>query len=219
MTVVSFQYGFIFIKTKKTGGTSVEVELSKCVEPEAIVTPIYPVEPGHTARNFKRGFLRKTFYNHMPAAQIRKRLGAKTFQRLTKFCIEREPVSKCISHFHMMRNSPDHNTDNRYTKSWDEYCAAGDFPIDIDLYSEDVGGERQLLVDRVIPYERMKTDLPEFLQAAGVRAFSLDSRAKSQYSQNKIVSNDDVTPAQRARIYDSFASSLKVSGLDRLYQP
>lgn len=217
MAVISFQYGFIFVKTMKTGGTSVELELSKCVEPGAVVTPIFPTEPGHQARNYKRGFLRKPFYNHMPAYKIRDYLGPNRFEQLTKICVEREPVSKCISHFHMMRNAK--NRRDPYTKSWDEYLDDGDFPINVDFYSEVVDGERRLLVDKVFPYETMKADLSQFMHDAGMMDFALNARAKSQYSANKIISKDDVTPAQRARIYDSFAETLKVSGLDRLYQP
>jgi len=53
---VSHEHRFIFLKTHKTAGTSIEVFLERHVEPGAIVTPILPEVEGHRARNFDRPF-------------------------------------------------------------------------------------------------------------------------------------------------------------------
>ena len=52
MTIVSFSHEFIFIKTRKTAGTSLEVYLAQQCTDEDIIAPIYPENPSHKPRNF-----------------------------------------------------------------------------------------------------------------------------------------------------------------------
>lgn len=214
MAVISFAHKFIFIKTNKTAGTSIEVNLSEIAGADAIVTPIVPPEPGHEPRNFQDPEGNQPFFNHMPARRIRLALGPKSFASMTRFCVEREPVEKCISHFHMMRNSETHNTDGSYSKSWQEYCEDGHFPIDTGRYSEKrENGTRKLIVDHVLRYERLAQDLPKLMAKLGVPNFQLTARAKSGYARHRLIHPKDVTPEQRALIYDRFRETLEVTGI------
>src|SRR5207245_10127827 len=54
--IISNKYKFIFIKTTKTAGTSIEVFLSKQCGPMDILTPIAPPIEGHQPRNYQ-GFI------------------------------------------------------------------------------------------------------------------------------------------------------------------
>ncbi len=56
--IISHEHRFIFVKTRKTAGTSVEVFLADHVEPGAIVTPVRPPVEGHVARNHQRSSTR-----------------------------------------------------------------------------------------------------------------------------------------------------------------
>ena len=61
--IVSHKHKFIFIKTRKTAGTSIELFLSRFCGEKDIITPIYPVVPDadyHVPRNW-RGL-----YNPLP---------------------------------------------------------------------------------------------------------------------------------------------------------
>jgi len=213
MTIISFKHNFIFVKTTKTAGTSIEVDLSQLAGEDAIVTPIRPPVPGHEARNHLAPDGTPAFFNHMPATLIRARLGAARFRQMFKFCVEREPVSKCISHFHMLCNSPLHRPAEG-APSWAAYCAAGSFPKDTARYSEMQDGRRVLLVDRVLRYDTLQDDLAAVMQHLGIRGFALRSTAKSEYSRTVRVRPEDVTAAERARIAAAFAETQALTGID-----
>ncbi|MBR9651487.1 hypothetical protein [Thalassovita aquimarina] len=214
MTIISFEHQFVFIKTTKTAGTSIEIDLSSVVGDDDIVTPIYPPDPRHRPRNHLGPDGEQRFRNHMPATEIRNLIGRDRFRDMLSFCVEREPVEKCISHFHMLRNSPLHNKRGSYQHSWSEYVEDGQFPNDIAKYSVVWNGKRQLIVDRVLRYDRLARDLPALLQERGIPDFRLTSRAKSEYSQNRLVTVQEVTRSQRDRIHDAFRPSLEVTGID-----
>lgn len=213
MAIVSFQHNFIFIKTTKTAGTSIEVDLSNVAGEDAIVTPILPPVEGHRPRNFGEANGPKTFFNHMSAVQVRDQIGAERFGRMFKFCVEREPISKCISHYHMLCNSPMHQPPEG-APSWEAYCALRRFPVDTSRYSERRNGRLSLLVDRILRYDRLEQELSAVMTLLGIQGFALRSRAKSEYSRQQRVRPEDVTPPQRAAIERAFAESSRLIGID-----
>ena len=103
--IVSHAKKFIFVKTRKTSGTSMEVSLSQVCGPDDIITPIsfedelVRLDMGGTlpqnyaglgeqryrdmikARKMKflRARRRGKFFNHMPAVAIREYVGKKTY--------------------------------------------------------------------------------------------------------------------------------------------
>ena len=215
MTIISDTFGFVFVKTTKTAGTSVEIELAKLVEPAAIVTPIVPAEPGHEPRNYSRGRFAKPFYNHMPASLIARYLGGQNFASKFSFCVERDPITKCISHFHMLANSP-HHAGGEAVSTWADYVDRGQFPIDTDKYVDVVAGRKRLIVDEVIPYESLAECLSRIGVRLGMGPIVVNARAKSEYSRARRVTVADVSASQRRVIMRAFEESLHFSGLEAL---
>ena len=124
--IVSHLKKFIFVKTRKTSGTSMEVSLSQVCGPDDIITPIsfedelVRLDMGGTlpqnygglgeqryrdmikARKMKflRARRRGKFFNHMPAVAIREHVGKKTYDDYFTFSIERHPYEKVVSHIY-----------------------------------------------------------------------------------------------------------------------
>lgn len=194
--IISHKYKFIFIKTLKTAGTSIEYDLNNLLGPQDICTPIYPNIEGHVPRNYDKGF-----YNHISANEIIKFIGWDTFKNYFSFCVEREPVDKSISHYSMMKNSKYHNVEKNL--SFEDYIKKKDFPNDIAKYTDNNG---KLLINRILKYENLKNELKEIFKIIGLD-FSLKSNAKNQFRENV-----NPTNKQKKIIYQNFQQSLVYTG-------
>lgn len=196
--IVSHKHRFIFVKTRKTAGTSVEVLLSSHCGEDDIVTPINPHEPPHVARNHDG------CYNHMPASAIRERIGEDAWRSYFKFTIERNPWEKTLSYFHMMRQvreQPD--------KTLSEFLKEGDLPVDHRAYTED----GRLLVDRVLEYDRLDNELGDVLGNLGLPyAGSIGIFAKSSYRTDRRPYEDVYSPADAEIVSRAFAVEIGLFG-------
>lgn len=203
--IVSHKHKFIFIKTVKTAGTSIEVDLNKVLGEADIATPIFPLLEGHKAQNYivtseAGGSIECR--NHMSAREVKSIVGASVWEEYFKFCVEREPVSKVISHYSMLINSPDHNH-NTKDLTFEEYVYKGEFPVDTSKYTDENGS---LMVDRILRYEDLDRDL---MAVAGELGFTLEffARAKSGFRMDL-----QVTKRQTQLIYEAFSSSNRYTG-------
>ncbi|MGH8553332.1 MAG: sulfotransferase family 2 domain-containing protein, partial [Methylococcales bacterium] len=141
--IVSHKYRFIFIKTVKTAGTSIETYLSGWCGDEDIVTPVDPPEPGHRPRNHAG------FYNHMPGQEIRTLIGVDTWSSYFKFCFERNPWDKMVSWYFYWKTRF-----NRPAVGFQEFLQQRPFPMDFDKYAID----GKIAVDFIGQYEHLLED-------------------------------------------------------------
>jgi hypothetical protein len=178
--IVSHRHRFIFIKTHKTAGTSMEVALARFLGPDDIMAPDWPWDehgrrgPGDippqnhllpwlehgpvtaslvTLRAMRTGAVRRRykFWNHMPAAAVRRRIGPRLWQRYTKFTIERNPWDKVVSRYYWdERKRPSPRSFEKFVRTGRSKRRNADF----DLYAL----RGQIAVDHVLFYERLTDD-------------------------------------------------------------
>lgn len=103
--IVSHAQRLIFVKTKKVGGTSFEIALSKFCGPDDIITRIAPGDErlrqslGYRGpQNGQAGSAE--FSQHMTAAQIKARLPAEVWAGYRKITILRNPFDAVISRYY-----------------------------------------------------------------------------------------------------------------------
>ena len=223
--IVSHKYRFIFIKTGKTAGTSIEIFLSRHCGNEDILTPIRPPVPGHIPRNH-RGFWnplpefqsrpqprmetlrdlrqRRKFYNHIPARVLRLRVPADIWREYFIFCVERNPWDKALSHYAMV------NERSGGKLTLDDYITNGFFPQDFDKYTDKSG---RLLVDRVIRYESLAEELGQVFAMLGVPFDGdLGIRAKSGYRHDRRPYQEVYNERNREIIAAAFAREINMLG-------
>lgn len=225
--ILSHKYKFIFIKTAKTAGTSIEVFLSKQCGPKDILTPIEPPVEGHQPRNYK-GFInpipeilerpgkffralqnsmtsREKFYRHMPALEVQRRVPADVWKDYFKFCVERNPWDKVLSHYHM------HSAREGGLLSLDEYLARGRFPINSFRYTDH--SERNVIVDRILRYENLSAELSEVFARLNIPFDgTLGVTAKSEYRTDRRPYQEVFNDNQRRIVEKAFAKEIELHG-------
>jgi hypothetical protein len=178
--IVSHEHRFIFLKTRKTAGTSVEVFLAPLAGDDAIVTPVADL-PSHPARNHTRTIRRyrsllagshvremrrdvasgQWFVNHSGARIVRARIGPRRWRSYFKFCFERDPWEKTVSkYFYVfagMANPP----------PFGEWVLRDELPSDFDRYSLD---HRSVAVDFIGRHAHLEDDLAHALRQVGIDA-------------------------------------------------
>ena len=129
--IISHKYKFIFLKTSKTAGTSIEIALSKFCNENDVITPISPKDElvradlGYKGPQnymfplsdykitdwvnvlFKYKNKRwKQFYNHITAQRVQNMIDSNIWNTYYKFCFERNPWDRVVSQYYWRISEP-----------------------------------------------------------------------------------------------------------------
>ena len=125
--IISHKYKYIFLKTTKTAGSSIEISLSRFCGTDDIITPLtkkdeemrkkFSVFPQNYTRplklreysyedflnlilNKKKPKAKKIFWNHITAKEIKKIIGKEVWNNYFKFCFVRNPWDRAVSRYY-----------------------------------------------------------------------------------------------------------------------
>ena len=198
--IVSHAHKFVFLKTKKTAGTSIELALSTLCGDDDIITPLTEIDEaqrasGRGAQNwrkhgwwgsarpfFQRRFFKFTaedygFYNHMPAEQARALLNDDgAWRSYFKFAFERNPWDRQVSFYH-----------HRYRRD-DSAAAVGELhqgrPARADQQTRSIRSTGYVSVDFVGRFESLEDDLKHALRQVGLSFDQALPRAKTTFRKS-----------------------------------
>ena len=149
-------------------------------------------------------FKQAKFYGHMPARAVKARIHDHIWNSYFKFCVERNPWDKTLSHYHMINHRAGGNL------SLDDYLKSRNFCINYPIYTAASG---ELAVNQVIRYESLLTDLSVVFADLGIPFNnSLGAHAKSNYRVDKRPYQEIYTPQQRAIIENAFSKEIDMHG-------
>ncbi len=225
--IASFTHNLIFVKTRKTAGTSVEIVLSTWCSDEDICTPILPEDEliradyGAEPRNFSAD---KSFESAYIAAQrardvekmryLRKLVRKPDFynhmpaaeiqaklpdlwNRAFKFTVERHPFEKIVSRAYYRRSLS--GKDSPITK-WIDRVLDEEPVTDRHIYMD--GDEP--VVDKVIAFDSLWKTLAEIGEKIGKKLPDPLPRAKGTARDDRRAARYILTKPQRQRINDMF---------------
>ena len=202
--ILSLRPRFIFFKTRKTAGTSIELHLSGSCGDDDVLTPLGPYVSSYPARNHG------AFFNHVPAATVRDAVDPAVWSGYLKFCVVRNPWDRALSFFHMMRNAPGFGG-RHASMTLDEFLATGPDCDDRPIYADPRTGAT--LVDAVLRYERLDADLGALLGRLGVPFDgTLAIRAKGQFRTDRRPYREVLSAAQAERIRARYAAEIEAWG-------
>jgi hypothetical protein len=224
--IVSHEHKFIFLKTKKTAGTSIELALSALCGAHDIITPLTAIDEAlregkRGAQNWrlhgwwgskrplwKRRFFKFTaedygFYNHMPAVEAKALLNDdKAWRSYFKFAFDRNPWDRQVSFYH-----------HRYRREPTPPPFANFIHKDrrarIDNY-EIYAIDGTVSVDYVGRFESLEQDLKHALAQVGLTLDTALPRAKTTFRRSTTPYRDYYDGDTRAIVGDWYAREIEL---------
>ncbi len=196
--IICYSQGFLFIKTRKTAGSSLEIALSRVCNDRDVVTPLHEKyeeeafrkrEGGHPPCNYKKPLLahrtirswrrllgrrgrEDLFHEHSTAEQIRSVIGDETWRKLYKFTVERNPWDRAVSRYYWEKQ----RRQAEFEKTWKvPYPGISDC---LRYYAEQKPNwlsnwyhyaiDGEIVVDKVLFYESLSQDLDSMKRELGI---------------------------------------------------
>lgn len=224
--IISHKHKFIFIKTRKTAGTSIEIALSKYCGNTDIITAIDDEDelireelgfrsPQNYAiewKNYKwydfyhllRSGDKAKFINHYSATKIKRQINPYIWNTYYKFCFERNPYEKVISRYNFIRGK------GRTNMSFDEFLYSRELELckNYKLYTI----KNKIVVDQIFKYEDLKHSLATIAKKINLPEIpNLEViRAKTKFRKNKSHFSKILTPPQIKRITLEFEKEFEL---------
>jgi hypothetical protein len=212
--IISHTHRYIFIKSEKTAGTSIEAALSQHCGDRDMVTPLgdYWFNRDERGQWVHSAMNAEGFFQHDAAIDVKRKVPPDIWESYFKFSITRNPWDRVVSDFSWQARNRE---ELRPTRSWyhrlgvpyDEFeetrklfrtFVAGDWKTNDRFYLLD--GE--LCVDFVVRYEQLSDDLAEVCRRVGLPPLTLprlkSGLRKSGHSYRDYYDDDTrATVAQR----------------------
>ncbi len=227
--IVSHKYKFIFIKTHKTAGSSMEMALAPLCGQEDIVTPMESNRSTGIPRNYYEknlvgsmynksrlfrksihrhsALLGKWYYEHMPALRVKELVGDKVWATYYKFCFERNPWDKVVSYYIWKKQGQGRNV-----PPFAEYVLQKThrLPQDARLYFD---GEESM-VDDVFDFSSFKGTFASVCEKLGVPFKGTMPREKTGIKKQAIDYREFYTDETREIIGEIFSREIKLMRYD-----
>lgn len=227
--IISHKHKFIFVKTRKTAGTSHEIALSALCGPDDVITAIDPEDEkarlelgGKPPQHYKLplrqhsvserlamllGKERKHYYNHISAAEAKPLIGAKVWDSYYKFCFERNPWDKVLSQYNARGGEEAFGSVRGYITSGEVARLKG-----FDMYTI----KRNVAVDDIFKFEEMEQSLGQLSQKLGLsESLKMPSyKAKGNRRKDRRPYQEVFTEEEKEMVAVIFAREIKLLGYE-----
>lgn len=166
--IVSHRHRFIFLKTRKTAGTSVEIALSTVCGPDDVISPISPDDEtvrrarGPGAQNHESPPLPKKAFAHAPAAHVRKLVGPEVWRSYAKISVERNPWDAVVSLYYWI------NRDAPVPVPFDDFARSPRVGQLAQANAKTYRLRGEVILDHLCRYESLGDDLGEVWTKLGL---------------------------------------------------
>jgi hypothetical protein len=201
--ILSHKHKFIFIKTPKTAGTSIELSLSRYCGPKDVITDLSPEDEllrpanGLSPQNYLRHYpwdytfrnlirwviypdvrprMRIIYGQHSAAQDIIENLGEEKWNSYYKFCFERNPWDKAVSSYFFDIHYKRKNMDFKQFVTEMSFYNSG------YMYRDKEG---KLMIDHVARFENMGEELQNISKTIGIHFDGFLPKAKTGIRPHK----------------------------------
>jgi hypothetical protein len=219
--IVSHAHRFIFLKTRKTAGTSVEAMLSRFCGPDDVITPISEPDEIYRQGRGPQNWMRCApgssdgaeahYYNHIGAERVRGYVGEAVWQNYFKFSIERNPWDREISnYFWMYRDEMLPFRPGGRRPAFEEYMLTSETRMEGNFGIYSIDG--QIAMDFICRYESLDADLRTALERLGIDVPFELPHAKANTRTDHRDWREFYTPRTRDIIADAHAREIASFG-------
>jgi len=227
--IISHEHKFIFIKTKKTAGTSFEIALSRFCGPQDVITRNRAVDEElrrnlggrgpqnhkiplwkYNRWNFRQALRRREsarFVHHSPAREVIRIFGREIWDSYYTFCFERNPWDKAVSYYYWR-----HPSEPR--PSMMEFLTSGEIEMahrgGWHLYTLN----DQIVVDDVYHYENLTTDVKAIAERLRLPEVPELPHAKGGIRADKRHYRDILSESERDKVAEIFAAEIDRFGYE-----
>lgn len=223
--IISHSRKFIFVKTKKTAGTSIECALAPYLTKGDLASPL--IEHETRVRPMSRAFVRllrekdnsiRARNPHLPITVISDHFREET-NGYYSFCVERNPWDKAISAFFFWTSRRPYDPAQSDVANFVDFTLSRrlGFFSNYDMYMKNDAPQ----VDRILRYETLAEDFAEVTAKLGLPGATLadvrakgDIRPKSSRSLAKFYGTDFDNAAAK-RVQDVFAREIAYFGYEK----
>ena len=226
--ILCHTHNFIFIKTHKTAGSSVELALEGVCGSQDVVTPMKTDDGGETeSRNYhgssqmstlyaKNKFIRKFisrtsrliapyYWEHMPAPRVRELIGSSEFDRYFSFCFERNPWEKVVSYYQWKTIGQGRKLDS--FRNWIQKKPHR-LPTDGKLWADD--GKQ--IVSCVLDHRNVEEKLQSVMQEIGAPPVGTLPKEKTKSGRSRGDYRDWYDQDTRDAVANHFAFEIETMG-------
>jgi len=205
--IVSHEHRFIFLKTRKTAGTSVEIALSRICGSEDIITPITETDEqlrkvlgGRPPQHYTAPPLEREGRAHLPASAVRRIVGSDVWGSYFKFAIERNPWDAVVSLYYWRIR------DNPTPVSFEDFVNSDEVPRWAHKNARIYRLQGKVAVDELCRFESLGSDLDGIWSTLGLPGAPELPRAKGGFRPGEARYPSMYTPATAERVGDIFAA-------------
>ncbi len=221
--IISHKHKFIFIKTEKTAGTSVEIALSQFCGDEDIITPLVPKDEkirqeasGRSAQNYlipKRKYSARKwaklllkgksskFYNHITAREVSQFVDEDIWNSYFKFCFERNPWDKVISWYYWRYKAEPRPSISEFIQSGEARKVSA-----YSLYTIN----HEVVVDKVGLFENLAEELETISNQLQLPEKVVLPQTKGGFRKDRRHYSDILTAEERAAIATLFKREIEL---------
>ena len=225
--ILSHEHKFIFLRTKKTAGTSIELALSELCGPDDVITPLTREDEARRAgrrgaqnwrlhswwkspRLLKSAWFKFSakdygFYNHMKAEEMRAHIDPAVWRSYFKFAF-RNPWDRQVSLYYHRYREEDDRPDFATFIHKDKKAHINNFGV----YSID----GNLAVDFLGRFETLEKDLRFALEHVGLSTAEALPDAKTRFRPGSVPYRDHYDEETRNIVTDWYAQEIKLLGYE-----
>ncbi|WP_377193079.1 sulfotransferase family 2 domain-containing protein [Ruegeria meonggei] len=165
MVAISNKYKFVFLKSRKTAGTSIERALFPFCTKLDDDLPL-ELSDSHYGEGVARGPAPEGWRPHIPAARVRRRLGQEKWDSYFRFTAVRNPFDRVVSHFFWLRREDEIIQSDSFDDirtAFRRFCVRPRYATDADIVMID----DKFVAQDAIRYECLADDLARMAQKLG----------------------------------------------------